>query len=270
MRPPSDSQDVSVSGGGGVDVAGPGPRSEGPEKRKSFEMETSRQEGQTQAKKKYDKTVVGVTTATTTATTATTATTKEGIEILRPAVPVPVPVPVPSSSGQESAGDLEARLIEEGIFDANFVSLKEDAGVEMLTEILGLYITDSADTIGELEDLVRKKKKNSGSSGSLGPGPPPSAADSVTVTLELEESEYERVRYLVHRFKGSCLNIGTAILCVICEEIREACVKHEGQQTRDAIGKLRRVFDAVRKELEKYLSHFEEQPESPTKKTKTL
>jgi HPt (histidine-containing phosphotransfer) domain-containing protein len=219
MRPQSDSQDV----GGGVGLAGPapGPGSGSSEKRKSFEIAKVRQR-------------------------------KEGGEEEERQEAVPVPAAATASG--ESAGDLEARLIGEGIFDENFVSLKEDAGVEMLVEILGLYITDSADTIQELEELVEKSNNRNEAASA------PSSS--------LEESEYERVRYLVHRLKGSCLNIGTAVLCVVCEEIREACVKHEGQETKTAIGKLRSVFDSARKDLEKYLSHFEK-PSSPSKKKKT-
>ena len=113
----------------------------------------------------------------------------------------------------------------DGVFDNNFLSLKEDAGEELLAEILTLYISDGEETVGSLAKLCEP-------------------ADG----CDLEE-----VQKLVHRFKGSSLNVGVAQICECCMDIRRLCVEEKKEEVRDKIASLGQTFGRTKADLEAYL-----------------
>ena len=139
------------------------------------------------------------------------------------------------TSGERKAThhDIEKRLVAEGIFDENFVSLKEDAGETMLQEILTLYIGEGEETTRTLLNL------------------------SSCETCNLEE-----IQKVIHRFKGCSLNVGAAQMCSFCVEIRQLCVDQEVEKTKEGLANMNEAFSKLKGELETYLGSF------PNKKVK--
>jgi len=137
----------------------------------------------------------------------------------------------------ESHAELESRLLKEGVLDDNFISLKEDAGEEMLPEILELYTSEGEELTKKLLEL--------------------SEADGMACHLE-------EIQNLIHRFKGSSLNVGIAKMCASCIEVRQYCVDKDLPKARAGLVQMREEFAKAKEELEAYLEAF------PKKKHKAL
>ncbi len=138
---------------------------------------------------------------------------------------------------RESHSELESRLLKEGVFDENFVSLKEDAGEEMLPEILDLYTSEGEDLTSKLVAL--------------------SEADDLAGNLM-------EIQNLIHRFKGSSLNVGIAKMCACCIQVRQFCVDKDLTKTQSGLLQMRQEFTRIKDELEAYFESF------PNKKRKAL
>jgi len=106
------------------------------------------------------------------------------------------------------------------------VSLKDDVGEELLPEILNLYISDGEETLGSLVQLSNGGDK---------------AVD------------FPEIQKLIHRFKGSSLNIGIAQMCGYCKDIRKLCVEKNAEETKRELASMREGFLKVKEELESYI-----------------
>ena len=118
--------------------------------------------------------------------------------------------------------------LDEGILDENFVSLVEDAGEELLPEILDLYISDGEETIKELLKACEGGDE--------------------------DKCDLEEVQKLIHRLKGSSLNIGAAQICETCKAVRQLCVDSKPRETRETLVEMSATFEKVKESLRWYLS----------------
>lgn len=129
---------------------------------------------------------------------------------------------------------VERMLIKEGFIDSNFLELKKDMGDEFIVEVIELYMVEGEEMLSSLEKLTGK-----------------------------ESIDFRAVRELVHKFKGSSLNIGAMAICEKCTQMRKLCLDEAQEDVKSAQDALQKLFVTTQVNLKRYLG-------SDGKKQKTL